>query len=129
MDSFDDIFHWISRMDFTTAVSLLFILVASVHIIPYLFDPYKIRSNAIPGPLIAKFSDIWLGWYAAHGHRSEVVHSMHEKYGEFNQALVKLLMHDHFYIRRASFLSLYFNFKPFIVVSCALTPDFYYFQF
>ena len=34
------------------------------------------------GPFLAEFSDAWLGWVAAQGHRSEVVHDMHAKYGE-----------------------------------------------
>lgn len=50
------------------------------HILVWLADPYKIR--AYPGPLLAKFSDAWLGYVAAHGHRSETVHEMHKKYGE-----------------------------------------------
>jgi len=34
-------------------------------------------------PFFAKFSDIWLGWVASHGHRSDVVHELHKKYGTF----------------------------------------------
>lgn len=49
------------------------------HIIPYLADPHGIRSY--PGPLLAKFSDAWLGWVASNGHRSEVVHQLHKKHG------------------------------------------------
>ncbi|KAF8182061.1 cytochrome P450 monooxygenase [Pholiota molesta] len=50
-----------------------------VHLVPYLLDPHGIRKY--PGPFLAKFSDIWLGWVSNHGHRSEVVHEMHKKYG------------------------------------------------
>lgn len=49
------------------------------HFVAYFADPQAIRS--IPGPFLAKFTDAWLGWVSAHGHRSEVVHKMHEKYG------------------------------------------------
>ena len=86
-----------SKMDFdynfTTAVLALILFFLLVHVIPYINDPYKICLNSIPGPFVAKFSDIWLGWHAAHGHRSEVVHSMHDKYGEYDiySFLVKLL--------------------------------------
>jgi benzoate 4-monooxygenase len=50
-----------------------------LHVIPYLLDPHKIRKY--PGPFFAKFSDIWLGWVSKSGHRSEVVHQIHQKYG------------------------------------------------
>jgi benzoate 4-monooxygenase len=55
-------------------------LVLLVHFIPWLVDPHGLRS--FPGPWQARFSDLWLGRVAKHGHRSEVVHQMHEKYGE-----------------------------------------------
>jgi len=51
------------------------------HVVPWLLDPHGIRSY--PGPFIAKFSDIWLGTVAPAGHRSEVVHDLHNKYGTF----------------------------------------------
>ena len=47
----------------------------------YVLDCYNIRSNGIKGPILAQLSDLWLGWVAAHGHRSEVVHELHKKYG------------------------------------------------
>jgi benzoate 4-monooxygenase len=50
-------------------------------ILAYVMDPQAIRS--IPGPFLAKFTDVWLGWVSVHGHRSEVVHEMHKKYGTF----------------------------------------------
>jgi len=52
-----------------------------VHFIPYLLDPHGIR--LYPGPFLARFSDLWLGWVSKQGHRSEVVHDMHLKYGPF----------------------------------------------
>ncbi|EAU89384.1 cytochrome P450 monooxygenase pc-bph [Coprinopsis cinerea okayama7 len=50
-----------------------------VHLVPYFVDTKKIRHY--PGPFLAKFSDAWLGWVSKNGHRSEVVHEMHKKYG------------------------------------------------
>ena len=55
------------------------VLVFLAHFIPWLVDFHGIRSY--PGPLLAKFSDLWLAWIAAHGHRSEVVHDLHKEYG------------------------------------------------
>ncbi|KAJ6570988.1 cytochrome P450 monooxygenase [Mycena vulgaris] len=52
-----------------------------VHLAIYLVDPYGIRKY--PGPFLAKFSDAWLGWISQQGHRSEVIHEMHLKYGPF----------------------------------------------
>ncbi|KAI5116460.1 hypothetical protein M0805_005873 [Coniferiporia weirii] len=52
-------------------------------LVPYLTDPHCIRANGVTGPLLARFSDLWLGWVAAHGHRSETVHELHKKYGTF----------------------------------------------
>jgi hypothetical protein len=56
------------------------VTVILVHFIPWLVDPHGLRS--FPGPWVARFSDLWLGRVAQQGHRSEVVHQMHEKYGE-----------------------------------------------
>ncbi|KAI0302392.1 cytochrome P450 monooxygenase pc-bph [Multifurca ochricompacta] len=49
--------------------------------IPWLLDPHGLRS--FPGPFLARFSDLWLGRVAQQGHRSEIVHALHEKYGTF----------------------------------------------
>jgi benzoate 4-monooxygenase len=75
---------------FDPASLLIFLLsvVFLVHFVHWLLDPYGIRS--IPGPFLAKFSDAWLGWVSAHGHRSEVVHEMHMKYGTSNRSPVNL---------------------------------------
>jgi len=51
------------------------------HVVPYFYDPHGIRRY--PGPFIAKFSDVWLGLVAKNGHRSEVVHMIHQKHGPF----------------------------------------------
>ncbi|KAJ3895324.1 cytochrome P450 monooxygenase [Lentinula edodes] len=50
-------------------------------LLPYLLDPYSLRRLSIPGPRTAALSDLWLGYHSAKGHRSEVVHALHEKYG------------------------------------------------
>lgn len=55
------------------------VAVLLVHFVPYLLDPHGIR--AYPGPFLARLSDIWLGWIAAQGHRSETVHELHKQYG------------------------------------------------
>lgn len=63
-----------------TILILVPALVLLVHFIPWLVDPHGLRS--FPGPRLARFSDLWLGRVAKHGHRSQVVHQMHEKYGK-----------------------------------------------
>ncbi|KAF4618517.1 hypothetical protein D9613_010014 [Agrocybe pediades] len=69
------------NLDFKTTIFLLVTTFILVHALPYLIDPHGIRR--FPGPLIAKFSDIWLGVVCKNGHRSEIVHEMHKKYGPF----------------------------------------------
>lgn len=59
--------------------SLLLLGVILFHLVPYIEDPHALRSY--PGPSLAKLSDIWLGRVAAQGHRSEVVHELHKRYG------------------------------------------------
>lgn len=63
----------------STVLAALPVAVILAHLIPYLLDPFNQRR--IPGPLLAKFTDLWLGWTTSQGHRSEVVHELHEKYG------------------------------------------------
>jgi benzoate 4-monooxygenase len=55
------------------------VIVLLAHLLRYVVDSHGIRS--VPGPTLAKFSDVWLGLVSGHGHRSEVVHEMHKKYG------------------------------------------------
>ncbi|KAG5637677.1 hypothetical protein H0H81_003645 [Sphagnurus paluster] len=74
-----DLHDFFTNIDLTTlavAAPSLFIL---AHLVPYLWDSHAARS--IPGPFLAKFTDAWLGLVAKNGHRSEVVHEMHQKYG------------------------------------------------
>ncbi|KAF8842912.1 cytochrome P450 [Paxillus ammoniavirescens] len=65
----------------SSLLALFPVAVGLAYILPYLADPFKQRH--IPGPFLAKFSDIWLGWTASQGHRSDVVHELHKKYGTF----------------------------------------------
>ena len=71
------LFHYVHPALILILVPALLVL---IHFIPWLVDPHGLRS--FPGPWLARFSDLWLGRVAKHGHRSEVVHQMHEKYGE-----------------------------------------------
>ena len=75
---------------------LLVILLVSVPLFlyaRYFLDYYNIRSNGISGPVLSRFSDIWLGWVAAHGHRSEIVHELHKKYGKHKTQTLKAGKH------------------------------------
>jgi benzoate 4-monooxygenase len=65
-------------------LSLVPALLTLVHFLIWLIDPHGLRS--FPGPWLARFSDLWLGRVAQQGHRSEVVHEMHKKYGKLTQS-------------------------------------------
>ena len=67
----------------TIQTVILFWLTSLVlaHVIPYLLDPHHIRKY--PGPFFAKFTDAWFGVICKQGHRSEIVHQLHLKYGAF----------------------------------------------
>jgi len=57
--------------------------IIAYHIIEYLRDPYEYNSpTSIPGPWIAKLSDVWLARKAALGSRSREVHQLHQRYGK-----------------------------------------------
>ena len=66
----------------TTGLLATALVVSAVHLVPYVVDTRGVRS--IPGPWLAKFTDAWLGRVAARGHRSEVVHELHKRYGEYS---------------------------------------------
>ena len=66
--------------DLSMVITAVTVFVVLVHLVPYLFDSHRLRSH--PGPLVAKFSDAWLGYVSHQGHRSEVVHDLHRKYGQ-----------------------------------------------
>ncbi|KAI0045027.1 cytochrome P450 monooxygenase [Auriscalpium vulgare] len=71
----------VKSLDVTTLLLLLPAAVILVHVIAWLLDPRGVR--AYPGPWLARFTDLWLGRVAAKGHRSEVVHELHKRYGTF----------------------------------------------
>ena len=68
-------------LDLQSWLILILTLIVVAHVVPYFVDPHAIR--AFPGPFLAKFTDLWMGRLAVEGHRSEVVHELHKKYGEF----------------------------------------------
>ncbi|KAF8069107.1 cytochrome P450 monooxygenase [Lyophyllum atratum] len=72
---------FLRSIDLPTLAVIAPTLAVLVHVVPYFWDSHGIR--LYPGPFIGKFSDIWLGLISKHGHRSEVVHEMHKKYGPF----------------------------------------------
>jgi len=69
----------LESVDFAFLAKGLLGTLLAFHVVPYIVDPYKARKY--PGPFLAKFSDAWLGWVSKKGHRSEVVHNLHKKYG------------------------------------------------
>ncbi|KAE8213520.1 hypothetical protein CF327_g2993 [Tilletia walkeri] len=62
------------------AGTLLLIAITSLWLIPFFLNTAAIN---IPGPFIAKFSDLWLILTAKDGHRSIKVHDLHLKHGKF----------------------------------------------
>ena len=66
-------------INLATVLTLLLSGIVFVHLAPFAADQFNQRR--IPGPFLAKFSDLWLGWITSHGHRSDVVHELHKKYG------------------------------------------------
>ena len=71
---------------YTAIISASALAVLAAHLVPYVVDTHRIRS--VPGPWLAKFTDAWLGRVAAGGHRSEVVHAMHKRYGELISSVI-----------------------------------------
>ena len=69
------------ELDVTRVAVIVPVVALAVFVVPYFSDPHRIRSNGINGPFWAQFTDAWLGLVAAQGHRSEVVHEEHKKYG------------------------------------------------
>jgi hypothetical protein len=95
MTFLEHLFHSFHSLHPTFYVAIVPAFVILLHLIPWLVDPHGLRS--FPGPWIARFSDLWLGRVAQQGHRSEVVHQLHEKYGERPSKLDKYPL---FVIRR-----------------------------
>ena len=61
----------------TLAIFLVPVLVILGHLVPWIAG-----LRPFPGPWLARFSDLWLGFIVPQGHHSEVVHDLHKKYGE-----------------------------------------------
>lgn len=70
------------ELDWKVLFGLFVSAVVIGHLVVYISDPHGLRS--FPGPTLAKLSDLWLARVAANGHRSEDVHELHKKYGEFS---------------------------------------------
>ena len=66
-------------IDLYKVVAAILTVVFLVHFVPWILDLRGIRGY--PGPFIAKFSDIWLGYVSKMGHRSEVIHEIHQQFG------------------------------------------------
>lgn len=81
----DQPFRFFHNVHPALLVAIIPTIVILVHFIPWLVDPHGLRS--FPGPWVARFSDLWLGRVAQQGHRSEVVHQMHQKYGELDKVI------------------------------------------
>ena len=58
------------------------LLTALAYAGPYLRDRYSIKANGVEGPVLARFSDFWLGRLSIQGNRSTVMHELHKKYGK-----------------------------------------------
>ncbi|EJU01598.1 cytochrome P450 monooxygenase pc-bph [Dacryopinax primogenitus] len=61
---------------------LAVLLLVASHLVPWVADPFGYRKKHIPGPFLAQLSDVWLARVAAQGHRSEIIHGLHQKYGK-----------------------------------------------
>ncbi|KAF8635436.1 hypothetical protein AX15_000423 [Amanita polypyramis BW_CC] len=68
-----------AKLDPYTLAIAIPAIVFLVHFVPWLLDSRGVRGY--PGPFLAKFSDIWLGYVSRMGHRSETVHKFHQRYG------------------------------------------------
>jgi benzoate 4-monooxygenase len=85
MSLLDQPLHFFHDVHPALLLAVVPVTVILLHFIPWLVDPHGLRS--FPGPFLARFSDLWLGRVAQQGHRSEVVHRMHEKYGELHMVI------------------------------------------
>lgn len=66
-------------LNVVTLVAFVPTIILLSYILNFIVDPLGIKS--IPGPLLAKFTDAWLGWTSKEGHRSEIVHELHKEHG------------------------------------------------
>src|SRR5262249_29974433 len=56
-------------------------LLVAYYVLPYLFS--NTAQRRIPGPFVAKFSNLWLLWQCRHGRRFLAVDEAHKKHGTF----------------------------------------------
>ncbi|PCH44286.1 cytochrome P450 monooxygenase pc-bph [Wolfiporia cocos MD-104 SS10] len=61
-------------------IALIAITVFAVQFVPYLLDPLGLSS--FPGPVLAKFSNVWLPWIVSQNRWSVTVDQLHRKYGK-----------------------------------------------
>ena len=61
------------------AVAALLSLALLAHIVPYTFDILGLKTY--PGPFLAQFSELWIGWNAARGRIVTAVADAHKTYG------------------------------------------------
>ncbi|KAI0796080.1 cytochrome P450 [Abortiporus biennis] len=66
----------------TSFQSLLLNVVLGLIVVPLVYYLFDIRgTRTIPGPILAKFTSAWLGWFAYRGDMSDRVHDQHLKHG------------------------------------------------
>jgi benzoate 4-monooxygenase len=65
--------------DYLLSPYILVVLPVLYYILPYIRQKALI---GIPGPLVAKFSNLWLMWQCRHGRRYLAVDEAHKKYGK-----------------------------------------------
>ncbi len=72
--------HWS-----TSSLPNLLITLGVVFVTTQVFLPFFTNWHAafVPGPFLAKFTDLWLLLQAKRGNRYEVVHALHKKHGKF----------------------------------------------
>lgn len=79
VEAFQDLWAWSLSSPLNAAVSAVGFGILLV-VLSYFSRPALV---SIPGPFIAKFSDLWLVRQAMRGNRYEVVDDLHKKHGKF----------------------------------------------
>lgn len=67
-------------MDLGTAGLLMAVLLCAYFFVPYFTTFAALRK--VPGPLISKFSNVWIGLHSRAGNRFHHVNKVHQKYGK-----------------------------------------------
>lgn len=106
------------KLEWKALLGLFVAVVVVGHILAYVSDSHGLRS--FPGPILAKLSNLWLARVAANGHRSEVVHELHKKYGESrethilsNETVITLFVHLRFSEARSTYSCVFFDLTVF----------------